>query len=426
VSARAGIVVTGTEVLTGVITDRNGPWLGEQLAALGVEVGQITVVGDRPHEIRKALDWLRADGVDLIVTSGGLGPTEDDLTVSAVAEFQGRELVFDEALGERIGKILEGVSRRWPGIDAGAVEQSRIKQATIPQGATALDPVGTAPGVVVAPASGGGPVVVVLPGPPRELQPSWHQALSTDALRVAIAGRVERERRILRLVGLPESEIAETMRVARDDGVEIDNLEITTCLRRGEIEIDTRFELRLADTYEAFEALVQARHGDHVFSDDGATIDEIVAALLREQKLTLGVAESLTGGLMAARLSTAEGASEYLLGGVVAYAVEAKVAVVGVERDLIEQHGVVSTEVAEALARGSADRFGADVGIGLTGEAGPESASGRPVGTVCFAVVVAGVASAEELLLPGQRADVRDRATTAALHKLRRALQDRA
>lgn len=422
-SARAGIVVTGTEVLTGVITDRNGPWLGGQLSALGVRPTQISVVGDDPQDIRKALVWLRDEGVDLIITTGGLGPTEDDLTLSVVAEFQGLEQIFDEGLGERVGEILKGASKRWRGIDPAALERSRVKQATIPEGAAVLEPIGTAPGVVVESASGSGPAVVVLPGPPRELQPMWEAALASGVLDRAIAGRVVRERRIVRMYGLPESEVAATIIAARAEGIAIDELEITTCLRRGEVEIDTRFEPELSGVYDAFAEVVHERHGDQVFSEDGSTIDEIVARLLLERKLHVAVAESFTGGLMAARLTDLAGSSEYFSGGVVAYSVEAKIAVAGVERAVIDEHGVVSVEVAQALARGAAERFGAEVGIGLTGEAGPESASGRPVGTVCFAVVIGDAMSSGEFTLRGERVDIRDRGSATPMHALRRALQ---
>jgi nicotinamide-nucleotide amidase len=426
VSARAGIVVTGTEVLTGVITDRNGPWLGGQLSAMGVEVAQISVVGDHPEDIRKALGWLRDEGVDLIVTSGGLGPTEDDLTVAVVAEFQGLELELDDALGKRVGKILDGVSKRWKGIDPEALERSRIKQSTIPAGAAILEPVGTAPGVVVDPLSGDGPTVVVLPGPPRELQPMWEAAVESGVFSGAIAGRVQRERRIVRMYGLPESEVAATIIAARDSGISVDELEITTCLRSGEVEIDTRFEPELTGVYDAFAEVVRERHGKQVFSEDGSTTDEIVARLLLERNMTVAVAESFTGGLMAARLTDMPGSSDTFAGGVVAYTADAKVSMVGVDRAVIEEHGVVSVEVAEALARGAAERFGAQAGIGLTGEAGPESASGRPVGTVCIAVVVNGVVSSSENTLRGQRADVRERGPVNAMHALRRALQSSA
>ena len=421
-TTRAGIVVTGTEVLTGVINDRNGPWLGAQLQDLGVEVGHITVVGDRPADVRQALRWLADDGADLIITSGGLGPTEDDLTLAVVAEFQGRPLVLDEALEARIGKIMERVRDRWPDIDREAVRRSQTKQAMVPRDALVLEPVGTAPGVVVQPASGGGPLVVVLPGPPGELQPMWRDALRSGALDQALAGRVERERKVLRLFGLPESEIAQAMRDARAAGVDLDSLEITTCLRQGEVEIDTRYEAAVAAQYEAFEAVVRDQLGDKLFSE-GPTIDEVVATLLRDRGATVGIAESLTGGLLSSRLAEVPGASDYLLGGVVAYSVEAKTSVLGIDAALIERAGVVSVEVAEAMASGAIARLGADIGLGITGEAGPESASGRPVGTVCFAAVAGdGRIESAEVMLSGRRADIRQRASAAGLHALRRLL----
>jgi nicotinamide-nucleotide amidase len=182
VSARAGIVVTGTEVLTGIITDRNGPWVSERLRELGVDAAHIGIVGDRRADMEAQLRFLASEGMALIVTSGGLGPTADDLTAEVVGRFQGREMVLDEGLEERIWAILEPLRRRWPELDEDAIRRSNRKQAVVPDGATILEPVGTAPGLVVPPASGEGPTVVVLPGPPRELQPMWRTAVETAAL----------------------------------------------------------------------------------------------------------------------------------------------------------------------------------------------------------------------------------------------------
>lgn len=426
-SARAAIVVTGTEVLAGVITDANGPWLGGELRRLGLEVRSITVVGDSPSGIRAELERLRDSEIDLIVTTGGLGPTEDDLTLAVVADVQGRPLVHDPALEGRVSERLAGALRRWPDLDADALARSARKQSFVPEGAVVLEPIGTAPGAVVAPAHGPGPIVAVLPGPPSELRTMWRDALALGLLDGVLAGRIVPRRRILRLVGIPESEIVKAMRAARDAGVELDELEITTCMRRGEIEVDTSFAPEAQATYERFEAVVRDQLEDKIFSDDGATLDDIVAGLLREQELTVAVAESLTGGLLASRLTDADGSSEYMLGGVVAYAVGTKVGVVGLDRDLIEREGVVSVAVAEALAAGAIELFGASVGLGITGEAGPISGSGRPVGTVCLAVsALDGRAESAELAIPGGRADVRDRSTTYALHALRRVLQARA
>lgn len=434
-SARAGIVVTGTEVLTGRVTDRNGPWLAERLRELGVDLAHIAIVGDRPGDIQGALRFMAGEGLDLVVTSGGLGPTADDLTAQVVGEFQGREMVLDEALSERIAAIVAPLMKRWPNIDPEAVVQANRKQATVPDGAEVLEPVGTAPGLVVAPASPPGPTVVVLPGPPRELQPMWEDAQSSRGLMAVLERATVYRQETMRLFGIPESEIAETLRGAERDGIDLERIEVTTCLKRGEVEVVTRYEPAQQGVYAAFSAIVRDRHGDTLFSEDGRTVDEIVADLLRagDRPLQVAVAESCTGGLMAARLTERPGSSDYFKGGVVVYSNEVKTEEAGVPAELIEAHGAVSQEVAESLAEGARDRLGADVGIGITGIAGPGGATeGKPVGLVWLSVAgpVADGNGEPKLLtrsvnLPGGRADVRDRATTVALHLLRRALLDR-
>ena len=426
-SARAAIVVTGTEVLNGIIADRNGPWLSERLRERGVDVAQITVVGDRPADLEAALRFHAGEGVDLIVTSGGLGPTADDLTVEVVAAFQGRELVLDEPLFARIAEILRPMMRRWPDLDPEAVLHGNRKQAVIPRGATILDPVGTAPGLVVPPAEGReGPTVLVLPGPPGELQAMWPRALETAALQAALRGADAYEWRIMRLYGPPESEIAATLRAAEADGVPLGELEITTCLRRGEIEVATRFPPDAAAAYDAFARFVAARHGRQLFSTDGETVDEQVARLLAGPPArTIATAESCTGGLLAGRLTDRPGSSAYVRGGLVVYANEAKTALAGVAPQLLTRVGAVSAEVAAALADGAIARLGADVGVGVTGIAGPGGATpGKPVGLVYVSAALRdGARLTRRLLLPGRRAEVRDRTTTAALHLVRRLLR---
>jgi nicotinamide-nucleotide amidase len=429
--ARAGIVVTGTEVLTGRVTDRNGPWLSDRLRELGVDLAHIMIVGDRREDMLAALRFLADEGVDLIVTSGGLGPTADDLTAEVVGGFQGRQMALDTALEERIAEILRPMATRWPNLDMEAIRASNRKQAVIPAGSTVLDPVGTAPGLVVPPPDGeSGPTVVVLPGPPRELQPMWSAAADTPALRAAIGGATEYRQTMLRLFGIPESEIAETLRSAEREGVDLDALEITTCLRRGEIEVVTRFQPRAQGTWEELERIVRRRHPDTLFSDDGRSVDQQVADLLRggggggEGGLTIATAESCTGGLVSARLTELAGSSDYFVGGIVAYSDEVKVAVAGVPAELIELHGAVSGPVAEALADGAIARVGADVGVGVTGVAGPGGGTDeKPVGLVWFSVALRdGGRLTRSVRLPGGRADVRDRSTTVALHLIRRAL----
>jgi nicotinamide-nucleotide amidase len=435
VSARAGILVTGTEVLTGRVSDRNGPWLAERLRALGVDLAYTTIVGDRPEDMRSALEFMASQGIDLVVTSGGLGPTADDLTAEVVGGFQGREMALDEALERRIAEILKPLAKRWPNLDMEAIRAGNAKQARVPLGASILEPVGTAPGLVVPPPQAGpragrGPTVVVLPGPPRELKPMWQAAVETDALRAAIASATVYRQRMLRMFGIPESEIAETLRVAEREGVELDRLEVTTCLKRGEVEVVTRYEPAEQHVYDAFEEVVRGRHADTLFSDDESTVDQQVAALLRSEGAgparTIAIAESCTGGLLAGRLTEQAGSSDYLKGGLVVYSNEAKVSLAGVPAELIGRHGAVSSEVAEALAQGARARLGADVGVGVTGIAGPGGGSEeKPVGLVWLSVALEGdPPRTRSINLPGSRADIRDRSTTVALHLIRRALID--
>ncbi|BCI81356.1 CinA-like protein [Mycolicibacterium sp. TY66] len=420
---RAGIVVTGTEVLTGRVQDLNGPWLADRLLELGVELAHITICGDRPEDIEAQLNFLAAQGVDLIVTSGGLGPTADDMTVAVVSKFCGRELVLDEALEERIAEILRSFMGRFPGADFEAVRAANRKQALVPagDGVEILDPVGTAPGVVVTRA-GGAPTVIVLPGPPRELRPMWSRAIETATAQRAIAGRTVYRQETIRMFGLPESGLAETLREAETLVPGFAGLEITTCLRRGELEIVTRYEPDAADSYRQLAALLRERHPHDVFSEDGALVDDQVAQLLSGR--TIATAESCTAGLLAARLADRPGSSAYLAGGVVSYSNEAKADLLGVDPALIAAHGAVSEPVAEAMAAGALQRFGADVAVGITGIAGPGGGSDeKPVGTVCFSVGLAdGATHTRTIHLPGNRADIRERSTTVAMHMLRRVL----
>ena len=413
---RAGIVVTGNEVLSGAIADRNGPWLSERLREHGVELAHIAIVADRAADLRAALEFLAREGMELVITSGGLGPTADDLTAEVVGGFAGREMVLDAALEQRILAILRRFRTRWRSYSDEALRAGNRKQAIVPEGATILEPVGTAPGLIVPTP---GPLVVVLPGPPAELQPMWATAVAIEPLRSLLGRAGALEQRMLRLFGVPEAEIALSMRAIEQDGVALDRLEITTCLRRGEIEIATVFAPDAASEYDAFAAGIRARHGDALFSEDGATIDEQVARLLSGR--SIAVAESCTGGLMAARLTDRAGSSDYVLGGVVAYSNAAKVGFAGVPERLIERHGAVSAEVAAALADGAIARFGAQVGVGITGIAGPGGGSpDKPVGTVCLSVAHVDAERVDRTLqLPGDRAMVRERATTVAMHMLR-------
>lgn len=419
-SARAGIVVTGTEVLTGRVQDRNGPWIADRLLELGVELAHITICGDRPSDIEAQLRFLADQGVDLIVTSGGLGPTADDMTVEVVARFCGRELVLDEEVEAKIADILKKLMAHFDSESFDAVRAANRKQAMVPARAQVLEPVGTAPGVVVP----GKPTVIVLPGPPRELQPMWHRAIDTPGAQQAIADRTIYRQETLRMFGLPESGLAETLRDAEQSVSGFGSLEITTCLRRGEIEMVTRYEPDAADAYAQLTQLLRDRHGQQLYSQDGSQVDDVVARLLAGRRIA--TAESCTAGLVAARLTDRPGSSDYVMGGVVSYSNEAKIQLLGVDPALIDTHGAVSEPVAEAMAAGALQRFDADTAVAITGIAGPGGGTPeKPVGTVCFAVRLAdGPTNTRTLRLPGNRSDVRERSTTVAMHMLRRALSD--
>ena len=413
-SVRAGIVVTGTEVLSGYVTDRNGPWVSERLGELGVEVAHIMSVGDRADDVIGALRFLSQEGMDLVVTTGGLGPTADDLTAEAVARFSGRELVLDSSMENRIAEIIRSFARRFR-FDPEALQAANRKQAMVPEGAATVNPAGTAPGLVV-PAEG--MTVIVLPGPPRELQAMWEEALGKKPARAVLKRAESYGSFSTRLFGLPESEIAQSLREIEAE-TDLSDLEVTTCLRRGEVHIDVRYRDGAESAAEALRAGLAERHGAFLFSESGQSIEEVLFELLGDRKLA--VAESCTGGLLAVRLSDRPGSSEHFAGGVVAYSNEAKVELLGVPAELIERHGAVSPEVAEAMADGALRRFEANVGCSVTGIAGPGGGTEeKPVGYVCFCVKLAnGEKLPRDIVLPGNRDEIRDRAVAVALHLLR-------
>jgi competence/damage-inducible protein CinA-like protein len=421
VVTRAGIVVTGTEVLTGRVADRNGPWLAEQLRRLGVDVGHVVVVGDRLDDLRAALDFLAGTGVALVITSGGLGPTADDLTAEVVGDWQGRPSSVDPALEQRIAAVVERLmARRGWHADPDATAAGVRKQARVPEGATVLEPVGTAPGLVFPPAEGrSGPTVLVLPGPPAELQGMWDDAVAAEATARALAGRSELRQETVRLWGTLEAQLAATLREHED---ELAGLEITTCLREGELEIVTRFAPDAQPAYDRLGAVLAEEYADTLFST-GPTLDDLVAGAFADRGLTVATAESCTGGLLAARLTERPGSSAWVLGGVTAYANSAKEQLLDVPASVLAEHGAVSPEVATALAEGARARFGADIGVGITGIAGPGGGTAdKPVGTVHLCVAGPDGLELRALRLPGSRSAVRERSVTRAMHLLRATL----
>ena len=411
---RAVVVVTGSELVRGDRTDLNGPFLASELLRLGVEPARIVIVGDREDELEDALrEGLRAD---LCVVSGGLGPTHDDRTVELVARAAGVGLRLDTALHAEI----EGISRRFaermgrPYVD---FETGVRKQATIPEGALSLGLAGTAPGLVL---ERGGSVVVVLPGPPAELQRLWKRALETEPVQRVLARTQAPELRHLRFFGASESAVAKALADAGGDG---DGVEATICARDFEIHVDLVVESGAQERADELTAALVAPLERYLFSRDERPIEEIVLDLCRERGLTLGTAESCTGGLVAARLTSVPGSSAVFVGGVVAYADQVKAMELDVPADILERHGAVSAETAVAMARGARKRLGTDLALSVTGIAGPDGGSDeKPVGLVYLHAVGPAGARSADFVFPGDRQSIRRRAAVTALHLMRRLL----
>jgi nicotinamide-nucleotide amidase len=411
---RAAIVVTGSELVRGERQDRNGPFLASEALRLGLEPERITIVGDRPDDLARAL----TDGfaAELCLVSGGLGPTHDDRTVELVARVAGVDLVVDEPLEREIEAVSRMIAER---LRRPYEEFARgvRKQATVPAGALSLGLAGTAPGLVL---DANGCAVVVLPGPPRELQRLWPRALESAPVRRVLESAPGRSRRTLRFFGTPESAVAEALAEAGGDG---DGVEATICAREFEIHVDLVVdpggEARAGEVVGA----LQARLGRYLFSEDERSVAEIVLDLARTRGLSLATAESCTGGLVAARLTSVPGSSDVFRGGVVAYSNDVKEAELGVSRTILEDHGAVSAEAARAMAEGARERLGADLAVSVTGVAGPEGGTEeKPVGLVYLHAAGPDGDEARRIDLPGDREMVRGRATAAALHLLRRIL----
>lgn len=411
---RALIVVTGSELVRGERTDRNGPFLASQVLSLGLEPARITIVGDRPEELEAALkEGLSAE---LCLISGGLGPTHDDRTIELLARAAGRELVVDEALEAEI----EGVSRRI------AVRLRRPygdfapgvrKQATLPAGATSLGLAGTAPGVVL---QADGCVAVALPGPPPELRRLWASALESEPVRTVLARARPPGRRVLRFYGASESAVA---RVLDEAGGEGDGVEATVCARDFEIHVDLVVDEGGEGRAEELASALRTELDRYLFAEDERPVEAHVIDLCRAERLSLATAESCTGGLVAARLTSVPGSSAVFAGGVVAYSNELKVAGLGVEPALLAEHGAVSAEVAEAMAAGARSRLRVDVAVAVTGVGGPDGGTPeKPVGLVFLHAEGPAGGRALRFELPGDRESIRSRSAVAALHLVRRLL----
>jgi nicotinamide-nucleotide amidase len=399
-------------------SDLNGPFLAREALSLGLEPARILIVGDDPEELAGALqEGLRADAC---LISGGLGPTHDDRTIELLARSAGVGLRVDEALEREIERVSRAAAERLrrPYAD---FEPGVTKQATLPEGAQSVGIAGTAPAVVL---ESNGCVAVSLPGPPRELQRLWPNAVASEPFRRLLERTRPPGRRVLRFFGVSESAIAQSLAAAGGDG---DGVEATICARDFEMHVDLVVEPDAEARADELEEMLVAPIRQWLFARDERPIAEHVLALCRARGLTIGTAESCTGGLVAALLTDIAGASDVFLGSVVAYANEVKERELGVPADLLERHGAVSAEAAAAMAQGARARLHVDVAVGVTGVAGPGGGTPeKPVGLVYFHAEGPDGALAHEISFPGDRDSIRTRSAVIALHQVRRLLaQDR-
>jgi nicotinamide-nucleotide amidase len=411
---RVAIVVTGSELVRGERTDLNGPFYAREALRLGLQPVHVAIVGDDPAELELALrEGFKAD---VCLVSGGLGPTHDDRTIELVARVAGRTLGLDAALADEIEQISRGFSERMRRPYTDFADGVR-KQAMLPEGALSLGVAGTAPGVVL---DTGACVIVVLPGPPGELQRLWPRAVASEPFQRVLAGTTQVGRRVLRFYGASESAIAKALADAGGDG---DGVEATICARDFEIHVDLVVEPGAEARADVIEAGLVEPLAEFLFGHDDRSVQELVLDLCRARGLTLGTAESCTGGLVAGRLTSVAGSSDVFRGGVVAYDDEIKETMLGVPAALLAAHGAVSAEVAAAMAHGARERLEVDVAVSVTGVAGPGGGTPeKPVGLVFFHATGPAGETSFNLEVPGEREWIRARSAAVALHLVRRLL----
>ena len=408
----AAILLTGNELLRGVISDQNGAHLAASLEAHGFSVQRTLVVGDSLPDIEAGLRELIA-GADIVVSSGGLGPTHDDRTVEALANVAGAALVLDAGVLERIDRWTDQVAVRY-GLDRAGFDAGNRKQAHVPVGAAVLGMAGTAPGLVL-PVDGS--IVVVLPGVPSELRRLWADAPEHAALADIFARATPRARWLMRTYGIGESHVAD---IHRSAGGDPPGVETSICARSFEIEIDIRADPGHDGAGAELAAKMRAELGGHLFATDERPLSEIVLDLLRARGWKGATAESCTGGMVAAALTDIPGCSDAFAGGVVAYSNQLKHDLLGVPEDVLERHGAVSAESAAAMAAGARARLGAEAAVSVTGIAGPGGGTEeKPVGLVYLHVSSPAGEDVRRMDIPGSRDAVRGRAATAALQLLR-------
>lgn len=404
---RAEIVSVGTELLMGQTVDTNAAKLGRDLSELGVAVYRRTTVGDNHDRLLTALRAALADN-DIVITIGGLGPTMDDITRDVLAEALGDTLRYDEEIARRLTTFFRARHIEMP--------ESILRQAMVPTQGRPLDnPNGTAPGLLF---EKDGKIGIALPGPPNEFNPMVDNHV-VPYLRSKSGGTTIFSR-TLRICNMGESMVEERVK----DLMMEDNPTVAPYAKTGEVHL--RVSAKADDRATAQQmveervAEIQRRLGDHLYAFDDEPLEAAVVRLLASRGLTIATAESCTGGQLAGRITDVSGSSRVFPGGAVTYSNEVKTDLVGVPTDLLAQHGAVSAEVAEAMARGARERFGTDFGIGITGIAGPDGGSPeKPVGLVYIAIADADGVKVERNKFIGGRKDIRYRSTQFALVMLR-------
>jgi nicotinamide-nucleotide amidase len=408
---RCEVVAIGSELLLGQIVDTNSSWIGEQLAAVGIDSLWQTKVGDNLDRIVASLE-LALSRSDAVICCGGLGPTQDDITREAIAQVMGVPLVRDQAIVSVIAQMFAARGR--------VMAQNNERQADVPEGASIISQVrGTAPGLICPV---GNKVIYAVPGVPYEMTEMMERAILPDLVRRSGQAATIRSR-VLRTWGLAESTIAEMVAHRLEALDTPDSAATIAFLASGMEGIKVRVTAKANSdaaaiaVLDAEEAELRSILGDVVFGVDGNSMEVTVGSLLVDRNLTLAVAESVTGGLVASRLVGVPGASKWFRGGVVSYASEVKFDLLNVPVG-----PVVSAMAAEAMARGVAERLGSDVGLSITGVAGPDEQDGQPVGTVFFGLFLNGETSSVQSKLPGDRERIRQFSTISALDMLRRHL----
>lgn len=409
---KAEILCVGTELLLGDIVNTNAQYLSQELAALGINVYHQSVVGDNPGRVKEALANAYRN-VDLVITTGGLGPTKDDLTKEVIAEYFNKKLEFNEDALKNVESIFKRLGRE--------VTESNKKQAYIPEGAIILqNQCGTAPGCII---EDNEKVLIMLPGPPREMKVMFQQAKNLYLNRRSDKTLISK---VLRVYGLPEAQAADTL----DNLLDSNNPTVAPYAK--EHEVTFRVTASANNENEARELMepiintIKDRLGEYVYGEDEETLESVVAKILVDRNLTITTAESCTGGLLAGTFINYPGISKVFKEGFITYSNEAKESILGVNKELLVKYGAVSEAVAGEMAKKVAEKAGTDIGLSTTGIAGPDGGTEeKPVGLVYIGCYIKGETIVKKLTLNGDRQKIRNRTVLEVINLLRMNLKDK-